>query len=154
MERDDIFKSLFGTFLIIIAILVIVMIFGWIGSGTNVVQKEFSPEAMLQKYEWFKNQSASIDKMDQDIKLFKTRISDLDTQYKEYGDSSSKWPPHIQVQYNNEKQQAREDLIAVVSQRNNIVREYNAQSSKFNWKYFDKTKTDIPKKAYNESPIN
>jgi hypothetical protein len=55
----------------------------------------------------------------------------------------------IQTQYNQAKQQARDDLIAVASQRNNLVREYNAASEKFNWKPF-LTRPDKPKDRFDD----
>ncbi len=123
--------------------------FGWFGEAAVVAQQEFGPKAALEKYEWFIDQNARIKKMDQDIVMFEKRGSSVDEQYKSYGDDRSKWPPHIQVQFNRERQQAREDLIAVASQRNNLAREYNASSSKFNWAPF-KTKPNPPKENFEE----
>ena len=122
---------------------------GWFGEAAGVVQEEFGPKAALAKYEWFIEQANRIEKMDKDITMFEVRVTSVDSQYKTYGDDRAKWPPHIQTQFNRERQQAREDLIAVASQRNNLVREYNAASEKFNWKMFQ-TKPDKPKERFHD----
>ena len=117
---------------------------GWIGSAGEVVKEEFGPEAALEKYEWFIDQANAIEKADADIALFEQRRADIEVQYTStYGADKTKWSPGIQVQYNHEAQTARDDLLAIVSNRNNLVKEYNAQSEKFNWAPF-KGRDDYP----------
>lgn len=127
-------------------------VLGWFGEAATVVQDEFGPKAALQKYEWFIEQANRIEKMDKDIVMFEGRVQGVDEQYKTYGEDRSKWPPHIQVQFNRERQQSREDLLAVASQRNNLVREYNAASEKFNWKLFQ-TRPDKPKERFHNYDV-
>lgn len=122
---------------------------GWFGEAAKVAQDEFGAKAALAKYEWFIEQATRIEKMDKDIGLFEARVKGVESQYQGYGKDMAKWPPHIQVQYNKERQQAREDLIAIASQRNNLVREYNAASEKFNWKLFQ-TNPNKPKERFHE----
>lgn len=133
--------------------LILGMIFGWFGEAAEVAQDEFGPKAMLKKYEWFIDQASSIEKMDQDIQMFENRMSNVDSSYVAYGADKSKWAPHVQVTYNRERQQARDDLTAVASQRNNLVREYNAQSEKFNWRSFE-TRLDKPREKFQEYASN
>ncbi|KKR13299.1 MAG: hypothetical protein UT43_C0047G0002 [Parcubacteria group bacterium GW2011_GWC1_39_29] len=144
------FWKIFG---LVIAISVITGVvgygLGWFSEAGQVVQEQFGARAALQKYEWFIDQSNRIDKMDQDIKLFENRTVAIDDQYAAYGKDRAKWAPDIRLQYNREKQQGREDLLAVVSQRNNLVRDYNAASEKFNWAPFQ-TKPDKPRERINE----
>jgi hypothetical protein len=90
--------------------------------------------------------------MDANVELYTKRVAGVDTQYASYGADKSLWPPAIQMQYNHERTIARDDLVAVVALRNGIVREYNAQSEKFNWKPFN-SKSDLPKPRYDESPV-
>jgi hypothetical protein len=142
-------KIFFVLLVISIVTSVIGYALGWFGEAAEVAQEEFGPRAALEKYEWFINQANGIEKMDQDIALFESRVKSVEEQYAGYGSSMSEWPPHIQAQYNRERQQAREDLLAVASQRNNLVRDYNAQSEKFNWKPFQ-TKPDKPKERFHE----
>jgi len=122
---------------------------GWFGEAASVAQDEFGPKAALEKYEWFKDQSARIEKSKADIMTFEERVKGIEKQYSGYGKDMAKWPPHIQVQYNSAKQTSRDDLTAIVSNYNNLVKEYNAASSKFNWVPF-KTKSDKPKETIEE----
>lgn len=122
-------------------------VLGWFGEAMDVAREQVGPRAALAKYEWFIDQATRIEKMDKDVQMFEKRAAGVDEKYKTYGEDKSKWQPHVQVQYNRESQQARDDLIAVTSQRNALVREYNAASEKFNWKPFE-SRSDLPKPAY------
>ncbi|MBM3250818.1 MAG: hypothetical protein FJZ07_01075 [Candidatus Nealsonbacteria bacterium] len=142
-------KAFFAIVLIGVVISVVGYGLGWFGQAAQVAKEEFGPRAALDKYQWFIEQESAIKKMDQDIKMFEGRVTGVTEQYRGYGEDQSKWPPHIQVQYNRERQQAREDLIAVASQRNNLVKEYNAASEKFNWAPF-RTRLDKPRESFQE----
>jgi hypothetical protein len=143
-------------FLLLIVIFVIVSgtgyVLGWFGEAASVAQKELGATAALHKYEWFIEQSAMIGKMDKDVELFRGRITEVKTRYATFGEPKD-WSPDIRVQYNAEVKTANEDLIAVISQRNNIVREYNAASEKFNWTPF-KTRPDAPQVRYEELSVS
>jgi hypothetical protein len=147
------FMKWFGLFVAIsIVISVTGYALGWFGEAANVAQKEFGATAALHKYEWFIDQSTRIGKMDQDIDLFKSRVTEVKTRYATYGEPKD-WMLDVRVQYNAEIKTATEDLVAVISQRNNIVRDYNAASSKFNWTPF-KTRPDAPQVRYEELLAN
>lgn len=126
-------------FILAIAIIIVIgtigWVLGWFSEAGKVAKDEFGPKAALEKYEWFINQANAIEKMNQDIALFDNREKEVDAQYEAYG-PKSEWPPDIRVQYNHDKAIAREDLLAISSQYNNLVKEYNTQSEKFNWKPF------------------
>lgn len=122
---------------------------GWFGEAAVVAQEEFGPRAGLEKYEWFIEQAAAIEKMDRDVAMFEGKVTAIKSQYDGYGEDMTKWPPHIQAQYNHERQIGRDDLTAVASQRNNLVREYNAASQKFNWAPFQ-TRSDKPSEHFSE----
>lgn len=146
------FMVWFGLFVVIsVAVSIMGYTLGWFGEAASVAQKEFGATAALQKYEWFVDQSGRIQKMDQDVNLFTDRIVQIKTQYTAYGDPKD-WTPDTRVQYNMEIRTASQDLIAVVSQRNNLVREYNAASMKFNWAPFQ-SKANLPATRYDELPV-
>jgi len=153
MNAQD-WKSLFklglGAMLLIAALGAVAYGLGWIGSAAVVVKEEFGPEAALRKYEWFIDQSSAIKKADADIVLFEQRRANVETQFvATYGADKTKWILSVQAQYNQQAGAARDDLLAVVSNRNGIVRDYNAQSEKFNWAPF-MTRTDLPPQSYVE----
>lgn len=140
--------SALGIFLIIVVVLGLVGVpLGWFSQAGQVAQEEFGPKAALEKYSWFIDQANRIEKMDQDLKIFEGRVVSIDKQYEAYGADKSKWPPHIAMQYNQAAQQGRDDLAALASQRNNLVRDYNAASEKFNWSPFQ-TRPDKPKENF------
>ncbi len=125
---------------------------GWFDEATEVAQKEFGPKKALEKYEWFKEQAASIKKANEDVAMAEKRVGDIDRQYANYGANQASWPPDVRVQYNSAIQQARDDRFAIVSQRNNLVRDYNAASSKFNWSPFQ-TDPNKPDDSFQEYVI-
>lgn len=146
--------SAFGILLAVMVVMSIVgYLFGWIGETTQVAQDEFGPRAALVKYEWFIDQSGRIEKMNQDVKIFETRIASIDGQYSGYGENKSSWPLNIQTQYNQQMQLAQDDLLAITSQRNNLIREYNAASEKFNWSPFQ-TRPDKPNEQFFEYSVH
>lgn len=143
------FKVFFAILAFVIVTSTVGYFLGWFGEAAQVAQKEFGATAALQKYEWFINQANAIKKADQDIKMFEQRSQAVDDQYATYGKEHAKWPPDVRLQYNHEKQQTRDDLVAVASNRNTLVQEYNAQSEKFNWSPFQ-TRPDKPSQKFED----
>ncbi len=134
------FKKIFWPLIGLMVILGITgLILGWFGNAADVAKKEYYPDAMLKKYSWFIDQSNAIKKMDQDITIYRTRVSTVDSTY----GPTSKMDAVTRAMYAKDKQNAVSDLAAVISQRNNLVKEYNSQSEKFTWEPFN-TKPDKP----------
>ncbi|MBU0646914.1 hypothetical protein KKC67_00740 [Patescibacteria group bacterium] len=140
-------KVILGILVLTVVLGTIFYFLGWFNEAALVAKKEFGAKAALSKYEWFVSQANGIEKMNKDISLFEARTKSVDEQYKGYGEDKAKWPLHISAQYSREKQLAIDDLIAVVSQRNNLVKEYNSASEKFNWRPFNSRK-DRPKESF------
>ena len=120
---------------------------GWIGSAANVVKKEFSAEAMLKKYEWFKNASAELDNKKANIKVYAKRIQDLNSDYEDV--KRNEWARTDREQLN----QWRSELSGVIASYNSLSAEYNAQMSKINWAFANvgqlpKGATVVLNKAY------
>lgn len=120
----------------------------WFDNAADVAKKEFYPDVMLKKYEWFINQANNIKKMDQDVINFRKKATDVETTYAAYG-NPKEWSIDIRVQYNKAKTNASDDLMAMISQRNGLVQEYNAQSAKFTWAPFE-SRRDMPSKTFEE----
>jgi hypothetical protein len=140
----------------VVALVMVTLFFlGIFGETGAVVDKEFGPQAAMEKYTWFVDQAAGIKKMDADIHLFEQKVGDIDKQYAAYGQDKTKWRPDITIQYNQAKETARSDLMAVVSQRNNLAKDFNAASQKFNWSLFN-TRKDLPSQYIEQytSPVN
>jgi hypothetical protein len=102
------------------------------GVATNtatVVQKEFYPEAMLRKYEWFKDAAAALDKKAADIVVYDKRLGNLKA---EYGTTPrGRWPRDDREQWNIWSSEA----AGIRASYNSLAAEYNSEMSKFNWRF-------------------
>lgn len=102
------------------------------GAATNaaqVVQKEFYPDALLRKYEWFKDASAALDKKQADIRVYRSRLTALSDAYT--GTPRARWP-------RDDREQSsiwQSELAGVRASYNSLAAEYNAEMAKFNWRF-------------------
>lgn len=104
-------------------------VFGIFGETASVAKKEFGASALLKKYEWFKDASATLDKKRADIKVYGQRITDLQADYKD--EKRKDWPRSDREQMSI----WRTELSGVKAGYNSLSAEYNAQMSKFNWSF-------------------
>jgi hypothetical protein len=129
-------------FFVAIFSIVAAVLFGVVGTcgeAVDVAKKEFGPKALLKKYEWFKDMSASLDAKLATIDRFGTKIKQLKN---DYADTHRKdWPRDDREQLS--KWQSELDGIAATY--NKFSSEYNSQMSKFNWRFCNKG--DLPKGA-------
>lgn len=96
---------------------------------SNVIQKEFYPSALLQKYEWFKDASAALDKKQADLGVYNARLLDLKQAHE--GEVRSKWPRDDREQYSIWSSEA----AGIKASYNQLAAEYNAEMVKFNWRF-------------------
>lgn len=122
-------KVVIGVFILAAVIGGLGYIFGWFGQAANVVQDEFGPKAMLEKYEWFKDAAAQLDKKQADIAVYEGRIKAMNETYKKL--SRDKWPREDREQYNV----WLSEIAGVKASYNSLAAEYNAQMAKFNWRF-------------------
>lgn len=130
--------------LVVIAISAISYVLGFFGEAADVAKEEFGPRAMLQKYEMFKDMSAQLDKKKADISVYKQRLTNLEESYE--GESRRNWDRIDKEQMN----QWNLEVAGVIASYNSLAAEYNAQMSKFNWKFANKG--DLPKGATEPLP--
>ncbi len=105
-------------------------VFGWFGEAAKVAQQEFGPQAMLQKYEWFKDAAAQLDKKQADIKVYQGRLDSMKADYE--GTKRKDWDRTEKEQFS----QWQTEVAGVTASYNGLAAEWNAQISKFNWKPF------------------
>jgi|DEB19_MinimDraft_2_1074335.scaffolds.fasta_scaffold18887_1 hypothetical protein len=108
-----------------------VFVLNMCGDASNVIQKEYSPSAMLKKYEYFKDVSAAIDEKRANIDVYKTQIST------------------IKDQESFQFQQSQAEMMGLISMHNSLCSEYNSAMSKFNYAFCNKG--DLP--ASNLEPL-
>lgn len=117
--------------------------FGWIGETAKVAQEEFGPKAMLEKYEWFKDAAAQLEKKQADITVYAGRMTAMNETYKDL--ARQKWPREDREQFNV----WASEVAGVRAGYNLLAAEYNAQMAKFNWRFANVG--ELPKGA--ESPL-
>lgn len=101
------------------------------GDAQDVVQKEFSPSAMLKKYEYFKDLSSAIDEKRATIDVYESQLKGV--------------KDHEGFQY----QQVQAEMMGLISMHNSLCAEYNSAMSKFNYAFCNKG--DLP--ATNLEPL-
>ena len=94
---------------------------GNISSVNRVAQNEFNAQALLKKYEYFKNLSGAIDKKDADIAVYREELASVEK------------PTTSDERFYLE--QRKSELLGIISIRNNLASEYNIAMSKFNYRF-------------------
>ena len=106
-------------------------VMGWFSEAGEVAKEEFGARASLKKYEWFKTASATIEEKKNSIQMFENNMKSME---EDYGDiHRADWDRLDKQQYN----QWKLELYGMKSSYNSTVKEYNAQSSKFNWELYN-----------------
>lgn len=103
--------------------------FGWFGEAAKVTQEQFGPQAMLSKYEWFKDAAAALEKKQADVGVYEGRIKAMEASYKDL--ARQNWPREDREQCNT----WASEVAGVKASYNTLVAEYNAGMSKFNWRF-------------------
>jgi len=122
-------KGLLGVLAAVVLLSVTGYSLGWFQEAAQVTREEFGPRAMLNKYQWFKDASAQLDKKQADISVYKARLDGLEAAYD--GVERAEWD-------RVDKQQSnlwRAELTGVIASYNGLAAEYNAEMSKFNWRF-------------------
>ena len=101
-----------------------VLVLNMCGDAANVVQKEYSPSAMLKKYEYFKDLSSAVDEKRATIDVYESQLKGMKNQEG--------------FQY----QQSQSEMIGLIAMHNKLCAEYNSAMSKFNYRFCNKG--DLP----------
>jgi hypothetical protein len=136
-------KVFFGLVIFSIVTSVVGYGLGWFSSAAEVAKDEFGPKAALAKYEWFKDAAAQLDKKQADIKVYQSRLDEIERSY--MNEPRSKWTREDREQYNTWSS----EVAGVKASYNSLAAEYNAQMAKFNWRFANAG--DLPKGA--DSPL-
>ena len=111
-------------FFSILGISIIVIIFfsllRYCGNAADTVHKEFSASALLKKYEYFKDLSAAIDSKRADLNAYKANLQDYKVTDKD-----------TRFYY----EQSKAEAMGILMMHNNLVAQYNAGMSKFNYAF-------------------
>lgn len=116
---------------------------GWFSEAAQVAQEEFGARAMLQKYEWFKDASAQLDKKQADIRVYEQRMTQMKDDYAKL--ERHKWSREDREQFNIWSS----EVAGVKASYNSLAAEYNSEMAKFNWRFANVG--ELPKGA--EKPL-
>ncbi len=105
---------------------------GWFGEAATVAKKEFGPREALKKYEWFKDAAAQLEKKQADIKVYAARERSMLATYE--GVSRREWARPDLEQFNL----WNTEVAGVTASYNALAADYNAQMSKFNWRFAER----------------
>ena len=90
----------------------------------KVVYKEYSPEAMLKKYEYFKELSGSIDEKRATLEIYESQLKG------------------IKDQESFNYQQLSAEALGIAAMHNKLCKEYNVAMSEFHYRFCNKG--DLP----------
>ena len=97
--------------------------------AADVVAQEFSPRALFDRYTWFKNASAALDKKRADIKVYEVRVSSIERAYE--GATRRTWAREDREQLSIWMSEA----AGIKASYNQLASEYNAAMAKINWRF-------------------
>lgn len=116
--------------IVLLAVLVVLgFAFNWIGSAANVAQQQLDPALLLQRYEWFKDAAAQLDKKQADMIVYANRLKNLEAAYASV--QRKDWPKEDREQYNL----WLTEIAGIKASFNLLAAEYNAQMSKVNYRF-------------------
>lgn len=89
----------------------------------TVVTQELDPRTLLNRYMWFKDAAAMLDKKMADIRLYEQRLAEI-----QITDTSPRYIHEQRMQWQTE-------MLGVKSSYNSLAAEYNAAMAKINWQF-------------------
>lgn len=137
-------RVIIALFIVLVPLSAVFYLLGWFGQAGQVAREEFGPRATLEKYEWFKNGAAQLDKKQADIGVYEGRMTAMNDTYKAL--TRDKWPREDREQYNVWSS----EVAGVKASYNSLAAEYNAQMAKFNWRFANRG--DLPQGATDPLP--
>lgn len=101
----------------------------YFGEAGAVIKEELGPRALLKKYEWFKDTSASLDAKGADIQIYHSKIVRMEKDYE--GATRKDWDRTDKESLNIWYQ----ELAGIKSSYNSLAAQYNAQMAKIHWRF-------------------
>jgi hypothetical protein len=114
--------------LLIIVLNVVGFVLGWFGKAADVVSHEVDPAVLQQKYEWFKDASATLDARHADIAVF-------DSRFRSIGGKIGECPTGIDRVSREQCMVWVQEVSGVVASYNDLASQYNSEMAKWNWRF-------------------
>jgi hypothetical protein len=104
---------------------------GWCDEPPKEADEQNSPKAILDKYEWFKDMSAQLDKRQSQIHVLYSRIRALSAFNK--NSPVSMWKEEHKEQANGWVS----EMAQIQASFNDSAAQYNSEMARFNWRFSD-----------------
>jgi hypothetical protein len=98
-------------------------------STVEVISTEFNARALFDRYLWFKDAAAQLDKKIADISVYESKLKLLAEAYE--GQRRSEWPRDDREQYAI----WASELAGIKASFNSLAAEYNSAMAKINWRF-------------------
>jgi len=95
--------------------------------AAKTVEEQYSPSVLLQKYEWFKDASASLDSKIATLGAYEQRFKSIEKRYS----NGQQWSRSDTEQYNI----WQSEYLGVKASYNDLASQYNANMAKFNYRF-------------------
>ena len=122
----------FGIVILVLLVIVMLIVLSstlhWCSRASQVVQQELDPQVLLDRYMWFKDASAQLDKKLADIKVYEVK---LQSNKSLYGADAKAWPKDIRGEFSL----SQSEVAGIKSSYNILAAQYNADMAKINYKY-------------------
>lgn len=105
-----------------------------VNDGMQTVQDELKPSALLSKYEWFKDASASCDQKIATLGVYETRFQNLKEAYGEDSLKRKNWSRSDIEQWNI----WQSEYLGIKASYNDLASQYNANMVKINYAFCNK----------------
>lgn len=104
----------------------------------RTARKEFSPSALLKKYEWFKDAASQCQQKLAVLKAYETRFSEMKKTYGADSLNRKTWERTDLQQWNI----WQSEYLGVKSSYNELAAQYNSAMAKFNYRFCNRG--DLP----------
>lgn len=122
-------KVIIGLFIVLVPLSLALRACNWGNEVANVAQEQFGAREALRKYEWFRDAAAQLEKKQADMKVYDSRLRSLEAAYSDK--PRGQWAREDREQWSIWQSEA----AGVRASYNALAAEYNAASSKFNWRF-------------------
>lgn len=103
----------------------------YINNAQETAYKEFKPQELLRKYEWFKDAAASLDSKLATLKMYEQRFQNIKTSYGADSTNRKVWDRSDKEQWNVWES----EFLGIKASYNDLAGQYNSAMAKFNYRF-------------------
>lgn len=103
----------------------------YVNNGINTAYNEYKPEALLKKYEWFKDAASGCDQKLATLQTYESRFNNLKQSYGADSLRRKSWERSDLEQWNV----WQSEYLGVKASYNDLASQYNSAMVKFNYRF-------------------